>query len=211
MTDDESIRILRRYMPEVAIAPFLDYWKRHVLALRVSRSRNSKYGDYRLPTADQPQHAISVNGTLNRYHFLWVLLHEMAHLDTFERYGRRVRPHGPEWQQAYARVLDEYRHCFPAEMQPLVARYCAVLPLNQRVKQQIERQLTRYDAPGAGPDTVLDEQPVGTTFSLLQHPGQRFRSVEKRRTRWLCECLDDGRPYLIAGSARIQCLEPEVE
>ena len=39
-----NTRILQRYLPEAAIAPFLDYWQRNRLALHISRERSSKLG-----------------------------------------------------------------------------------------------------------------------------------------------------------------------
>lgn len=195
-------RILQRYLPEAAIAPFLDYWQRNRLALHISRERSSKLGDYRLPTPDHPQHAISVNGSLNRYMFLWVLLHEMAHLDTFVSYGRDVSPHGHEWQHAYALQMQAYLQCFPAEAQPLIAQYSRTMPLNRRLKSQIERTLTHYGSTEA-PVDLLDDQPEGTLFRLKRDPGRQFQSIEKRRTRWLCLCLENGKKYLVPGTAEI--------
>lgn len=200
---DANTRILQRYLPESAIAPFLDYWQRNRLALHISRERSSKLGDYRLPTPDHPQHAISVNGSLNRYMFLWVLLHEMAHLDTFMAHGRNVGPHGHEWQRAYALQMQAYLHCFPQEAQPLIIRCSRTLPLNRRLQKQIERMLTNYGAPVDTPVDILDDQPAGTLFRLKRDPGRQFQSIEKRRTRWICLCLDNGKKYLVPGSAEV--------
>lgn len=203
---DANIRILQRYLPEDAVAPFLDYWQRNRLALHISRERSSKLGDYRLPTSDRPQHAISVNGSLSREMFLWVLLHEMAHLDTFVAHGRRVRPHGHEWQQAYARRMAEYAHCFPKEVQSLILQCSQTIPLSRAKTRKIEQMLTSCD-PMAEPVITLDSQPEGTLFRLKGNPRRRFRSVERRRTRWLCDDLDSHRRYLISGTAPIERLD----
>ncbi len=45
-------------------------------------------GDYRNSHAGKG-HRISVNGNLNKYSFLITLLHELAHLFTYERFGHR--------------------------------------------------------------------------------------------------------------------------
>ena len=201
---DANTRILQRYLPEAAIAPFLEYWQLHRLALHISRDRSSKLGDYRLPTPEHPQHAISVNGSLNRYMFLWVLLHEMAHLDTFGAHGRSVSPHGHEWQHAYALQMQAYLHCFPPDAQPLIIKCSRTLPLNRRLTKQIERLLTNYGSTDAVPYPILDEQPVGTVFRLRRDRTRQFQSLEKRRTRWICLCLDNGKKYLVPGGAEVE-------
>lgn len=202
---DANIRILQRYLPETAIEPFLDYWRENHLALHISKERNSKLGDYRLPSPDHPQHAISVNGNLCRELFLWVLLHEMAHLDTFVAYGRRVQPHGHEWQQAYARLMNKYVHCFPTEVQPLILQCSSTIPLRRAWMKEVELRLAACD-PTAQLITILNSQPSGTLFSLRDKPCLRFRAIERRRTRWICVNIDNGRRYLISGSAAIEII-----
>lgn len=204
--ENRNRRILQRYLPEAAIDPFLDYWQRNRLALHISRERSSKLGDYRLPTSDHPQHAISVNGSLNRYMFLWVLLHEMAHLDTFVGHGRRIRPHGHEWQQAYALLMQQYGPCFPVDVQPLIEQCSQSVPLRRNLIRKVEQRLTAADQPD---ETVitLDSMPAGTRFRLKSNPHRRFQSVERRRTRWICDDLDSQRRYLVSGSAAIEPLD----
>ncbi len=53
-------------------------------------------------------HRISVNGNLNVYSFLITLLHELAHLLTFEQHGNRVQSHGREWKNIYGQLLDQF-------------------------------------------------------------------------------------------------------
>lgn len=204
MVNEEAIRkSLRRYLPTDAVQPFWEYMQHYRIAFHITRSRHTKLGDYRLPTPAHSQHAISVNGDLNPAFFLWVLLHEMAHLDTFVRYGRSVRPHGREWQQAYALQLQHYLHCFPQEIQPLIVRYISSLPLSHPRKNDIERQLSLLGIEVGNSFPVLNELTAGSQFALRSHPERRFRAIEKRRTRWLCLCIDDGRKYLISGTAEV--------
>lgn len=204
--DDANTRILQRYLPADAVEPFLAYWRHNRLALHISRERSSKLGDYRLPTPDHPQHAISVNGSLSKEMFLWVLLHEMAHLDTFVAHGRRVRPHGHEWQQAYAALMAEYAHCFPQEARQLILQCSRTIPLRRARIRKIEQLLTSAD-PATEPTITLDSQPAGTLFRLKNNPQRRFRSVERRRTRWLCDDLDSPKRYLVSGTAAIELLD----
>lgn len=203
IADQDSRRVLTRFLPSQAVERFIDYWRLHSLALHISRDRTSKLGDYRCPQPDQPQHKISVNGDLNPYFFLWVLLHEMAHLDTFEAHGRSVKPHGHEWQQAYACQLNFYADCFTPEVQPLIAQYTQHIPLSTTKGKEIESALHRLDRDYNPDDKTLDDLAPGFLFRLKANPQRSFRAIERRRSRWLCLEVESGRKYLVNGSAQV--------
>ncbi len=207
-TAEQYKAILRRYLPAAAVDTLYDFLNSHAVYLHITRQRSSKLGDYRMPQPRHPGHEISVNGDLNPYLFLWVLLHEMAHLNTYLHYGRNPQPHGHEWQQQYALLLNEYNSCFPAEAQPLIARYAAHLPLNRALGRDIERLFAHYNR-GYNPaaDIRLKELPLGSCFYIDQHPGRLFRMEEKRRTRYRCTELNSNRQYLVSGEAPVHPVE----
>ena len=195
---------LAHYLPAGAVEPVYDYLNCNAVHLHITRERTSKLGDYRWLQPRHPYHEISVNGNLNPYRFLMVMLHEMAHLDTWLQYRNSIAPHGHEWQQNYAALLTQYRHCFPAGSHSLLERYVSRIPLNRRTGTAFEQSLKQYD-PGYTPenDLHLDDLPAGTVFALAARPDTRFRSLEKRRTRWLCQHLGNGRQYLVLGTASV--------
>ena len=129
----------------------------------------------------------------------------MAHLDTFLQYQNSVRPHGQEWQRNYAARLQEYRHCFPPDSQPMLDRYVARIPLSRRLGINFEQSLKWGDS-GHMPenDLQLDDLPAGSIFRLVAHPSILFQSIEKRRVRWLCRRVDNGRQYVISGYAPVR-------
>ncbi|MBP3762292.1 MAG: hypothetical protein J6I49_00250 [Bacteroidales bacterium] len=206
MTPAERYRlILCRHLPEGSVEWVYQYLARHRVHLHITRRRRSKLGDYRRPYPGHDFHEISINGDLNRYLFLWVFLHEAAHLETHLLHPL-AQPHGHEWQAGFARLLREHRQAFPPEVQPLLERYTARLPLPRTPGRQIEAALRLHD-PGRSPDApppTLDSLPAGSRFRLATQPGLLFLSVEKRRTRWLCRCLDNGRLYTVRGDAEVQ-------
>lgn len=195
---------LGRYLPTTAVERVFGVLNSHGVDLHITRERHSKLGDYRWPQRGHTHHEISVNGNLGPYMFLAVLLHEMAHLDTRLQYQGRVQPHGHEWQHNYARRLQEYRDCFPPESLDLLDRYVSHIPLVRRMGDAFEQVLRRYN-PDYIPtqETTLDDLPVGTRFSLAAKPDVPFRSLEHRRTRWLCQNLADGKKYLVRGTAPV--------
>lgn len=207
MTNEEQNKaILRRYLPLSAVDPIYDYIVANGVRFHIKRQRTSKLGDYRMPQPHHNYNEISVNGDLPPHFFLLVMLHEMAHLETFKAYGRTVQPHGHEWQQQYRTLLIQYYNegHFPPEVYPLLKKYTARIPLNRAAGNELERRLKEIDNPSEA-DTVLllKDLPEGALFRIKSHPEILFRSVEKRRTRYRCIDTGTGRAYLVSGEAEI--------
>src|SRR5206468_9194087 len=91
-----------------------NYYKVH---LTVARERKSILGDYRHRTHGS-NHRISVNGNLNKFSFLITLLHELAHLLTFEKYSNKVASHGKEWKHIFGQLLATFieHNVFPDDI-----------------------------------------------------------------------------------------------
>src|SRR5690349_6371391 len=108
---------LQDYLPPGTYEPVLEYLRQYHVHLTVARERKSILGDYRHRTHHQ-NHRISVNGNLNKYAFLITLLHELAHLLTFEKFGNRVSAHGREWKTVFGQLLAQFieHNIFPADI-----------------------------------------------------------------------------------------------
>ena len=203
--EEQYRRILSNHLPAAAVDWVYAYVDRHRVHFRITRERQSKLGDYRWPQPTHPGHEISVNGDLNPFFFLWVFLHEAAHLETHLKYPGGVPPHGHEWQEEYRQLLRQHAAAFPADLQPLLARYTRRVPLPHPVQREIEAALRRHD-PGYDPATAaphLDSLQPGAHFALKRRPELLFQALERRRTRWLCRELRSGRQYLVNGSAEV--------
>ena len=202
-TEEKYRRILSNHLPVQAVGMVYDYLNRHRVHFHISRGRTTKLGDYRWPQGNHNYHEMSINGDLNPYLFLWVFLHEAAHLETHLHHDR-VSPHGHEWQSEYAQLIKSHTALFPAEVQPLLVRYTHRVPLNRTLLRQIEAELHRHD-PGYDPGEhiTLDRLPVGSLFRLKTKPDILFESLERRRTRWLCRDTASGRTYTVSATAEI--------
>ena len=202
-TEEKYLRILGNHLPPQAVAPVYDYLNRHRVHFHITRQRTSKLGDYRWPQGEHNYHEISINGDLNPYLFLWVYLHEAAHLETHLNY-RDVPPHGHEWQAEYARLLIGHIPLFPPETHPLLNRLTRRIPLSHPLMRQIEELLHHHD-PDYRPEEhlTLDCLQPGTRFRLKSKPGILFESIERRRTRWLCRDTASGRTYTVSATAEI--------
>lgn len=208
--------VLARYLQEGAIAPVLDFMQQHCVDLHITRSRKSKLGDYRWPQPGYPRHAISVNGNLTPYMFLMVLLHEQAHLLTYETLRLTVKPHGHEWQEHYRSLLRQYAAAglFPPESLALLRRYTARIPLYSPANRELEALLMRYDKQGRllasapeEPRLLLSDLPVGTHFHLTCSPERHFVSREKLRTRFRCMDTTSQLLYMVSGNAPVEIEE----
>lgn len=208
-TQERYRRILANHLPEQTVDWVYGYLDHHRVHFHITRGRATKLGDYRWPREGHDYHEMSINGDLNPYFFLWVFLHEAAHLETHLRY-ERVSPHGHEWQHEYACLITAHASLFPPEVQPLLMRYVKSIPLNRNILRQIETLLRRFDPDYNEEDHItLDslcterKDIVGLRFRLKNRPEVVFECVERRRTRWLCLDTASGRRYTVAGAADI--------
>ena len=226
MSNEEKYRrILSNHLPAEAVEWVYGYLNLHKVHFHITRERMSKLGDYRWPQPERDQrerivskrndhtfHEISVNGDLNRWFFLWVFLHEAAHLETYLKYTSHLSPftshlspspHGHEWQEEYRQLLIAHADLFPPEVQLLLKKYTRRIPLSHPVGKQIEEALHRYDADYDPDRLTLDQLSVGDRFRLKRKPDLLFEALEKRRTRWLCRECASLRQYLVNGSAEV--------
>ena len=109
---------LESYLPPNTYNAVLQYLYQYNVHLTVARERKSIFGDYRHRTHGKT-HRISVNGNLNTYSFLITLLHELAHLLTFEQYGNKVQSHGREWKHIFGQLLHQFiqHKVFPSDIE----------------------------------------------------------------------------------------------
>lgn len=187
---------LQHFLPPGTGPSITAYLHQYKVHLTVARERKSVLGDYRHRTGYR-NHRISVNGNLNPYSFLITLLHELAHLLTFEQHGQRVAAHGKEWKTVYGELLKQYlaHKIFPPDIENELLISLKNPAASSCAEEGLLRVLRKYDTRLTDHPLVEDLQ-EGALFKTKD--GRVFRKGEKLRKRFKCEELKTGKWYLFS-------------
>lgn len=194
------IEVLKNFCPEGTAHLVYDWIVFYRIRFRISKSRNSRFGDYQSPYRSGV-HKISVNHDLNKYAFLITFCHEVAHLVQWEKHRDHVAPHGAEWKHEFRILLLNFigRNVFPPDVEVALDKYIMNPKASSCTDHELYRTLKKYDV---NPVTHLEELPLGSIFSIST--GKLFKKGAKQRTRFLCQCLDDKRMYYVSGIAEVK-------
>ncbi len=175
------------------VEPFLIHYKVH---LTITRSRSTVLGDYRNAHAGKT-HRISVNGNLNPYAFLITLLHELAHLITYVRFGNRVSAHGTEWKAEFAALLTQFLSSsfFPDDVRSQLLKSLKNPAASSCADDALMRVLRKYDLKKEG-FFMVEELMPGDLFLIKN--GRVFRREERLRKRIRAVEVQTGKVYLFS-------------
>jgi predicted SprT family Zn-dependent metalloprotease len=198
---------LQDYLPENTYPEVAEMLNKYKVHLTVTRQRQSVLGDYRHEYLDKA-HRISVNGNLNKYSFLITLLHELAHLFTFENHRNKVPPHGKEWKQHFSSVLKVFlsKNIFPADIEGALQKTLKNPAASSCGDENLLRVLRNYDAKKEG-HFLVEEIASGMVFILKD--GRRFIRGEKIRKRYKCMEIDTKKQYLFSGLYEVKIIDAE--
>src|SRR4051812_28177330 len=168
MSVESIAAVLSKYMPVPAVELCAKWIVQKNIHLKLTRGRASKFGDY-MPLSPGEGHRITVNHDLNKYSFLLTFIHEVAHLETFNKFKRRVDPHGNEWKNEFRVLLKEFveRNIFPADVSAAITSYMQNPAASSCSDINLLRSLRKYDER---PNEVvhLEDVPENTVFQLHQ-------------------------------------------
>jgi hypothetical protein len=195
---------LKNYLPEGSFEDVVHYLLHYKVQLTITRERKSVLGDYRNSHLNK-NHRISVNGNLNSYAFLITLLHELAHLFTFERYGHRVQAHGQEWKNEFGKVLEQFlaKNIFPADIRQTLLKTLQNPAASSCADTALLRVLYKYDKKKEGV-LLIESLPAGALFSIKG--GRVFLKEERVRKRFKCKEIATGKIYLFSPVYEVQAV-----
>lgn len=186
------------FLPPDTFESVANYFQDHTIHLTLTRDRKSVLGDYRNPSRQAPWHRITVNATLQPYSFLITLLHELAHMLVYIRFGHKVQPHGQEWKAQFREMLLPYigKQFFPADIEKALMGYLQNPKASTCTDANLYRALHHYGGGDSG-KVLVESLSAGSEFRTDE--GKVYRILEKRRTRYRCEELGTGKMYLFPG------------
>ncbi len=196
---------LKTYLPEESFEDVVYYLQHYKVHLTITRERKSVLGDYRNSFAGK-NHRISVNGNLNKYSFLITLLHELAHLFTYERFGHRVQAHGMEWKNEFSKILAQFllKKVFPPDINKALLKTLQNPAASSCADVSLLRVLHRYDEKKEG-IVLVEAIEDGKSFTIKG--GKIFRRIERIRKRIKCVEVATGKIYLFSPVYEVEVAE----
>ena len=187
---------LQQFLPPGTGDAVMAYLHQYKVHLTIARERKSILGDYRHRT-HAANHRISVNGNLNQFSFLITLLHEIAHLLTFEQYSNRVQAHGREWKMIFGQLLQQFlqHKVFPEEVEKELLQSLKNPAASSCAEDGLLRVLRKYDTNAAA-TVLVEELPLHGVFRIKD--GRTFRKGEQLRKRFKCTEIKTGKIYLFS-------------
>ena len=203
---EKSRNTLRKHLPELALEPIIDLQEKHGFNLLITNPRTTKFGDYRAPHSKANFHRISVNGDLNPYQFLVTLLHEIAHLITWERHKNRILPHGIEWKKAFSELASPFLvpEIFPPDILTAFSTYLISPTASSCSDDGLHTVMLKYNAK-----TIRTVEMV-SKGDLFGMPPRIFRKGDLMRKRYKCLEVVSNRWYMVHPQAEAHVLPTDV-
>ena len=197
---------LQSYLPQGSFDEVLYYLQHYKVHLTITKSRQSILGDYRHAHADKT-HRISVNGNLNKYAFLITLLHELAHLFTYEQFGHRVMAHGKEWKNEFSKILAKFllKKIFPADIEKALLQTLQNPAASSCGDEKLLRVLHNYDEKKQGIH-LIEQLAEGSLFKIKD--SRIFKKGEQVRKRYKCIEIKTGKMYLFSPVYEVEVITP---
>jgi len=196
-------KTLNPFVQDKALTQVLELLKYDNLTVKVKNERKTRHGDYRqLPNG---RHEITVNSNLNSYRFLITLIHEIAHFEAYNSYGKTIKPHGKEWKYTFQRLMLPFLNptIFPKDLLPLLANHFRNPKASSDTDTKLSLALKLFDEPNN--KTFVFEIPLGTYFKLYN--GKIFKKGNSRVKRIECVEISTGKLYLFNPNAEVELLK----
>ena len=203
---EHPMQALADFLPEGSFQSVIHYIEHFKVHLTITQKRRSVLGDYRHAVMGK-NHRISINGNLNKFEFLITLLHELAHLLTFEKFSNKVEPHGKEWKTIYSTLLIDFvqQQLFPPEIVKALQKSIINPAATANGETELLMVLRKYDQKKREGYFHIADLPVGSVFQT--EDGRIFRKGNKRRKRFACIEIATGHKYSISPISEVRIVK----
>lgn len=198
-----EIDIFYKYIPPASLQEIVKLLDNERVSLLIKKERKTRHGDYRL--MPNGKHQITVNSNLNQYKFLITLVHEIAHLKAYQKYGRQIKPHGREWKITFQRLMLPFirPEIFPKDLISHIAAHFKNPKASSDTDINLALALKAYNP--ASDQVYVQDIRLGEDFKLYN--GRVFKRGEKRRKRIECIEKRTGRVYLFNPLAEVDKID----
>lgn len=192
-----SIRSLEKYLPQNTLQYLKVWFADYHIHIKVTRNRDSKLGDYRkLPDRS---HEITINSTLAPQLFFFVLTHELAHLIAFEKYGRKIAPHGNEWKETFRQMLLQSLTVYEENLRPVIIKFSK----SPKANFMASPDLVKYFHIENQDDKHVFIESL-TKGDLFTYRNEKYLLEGLIKKNYLCKHLTTGRKYSFRPLARVE-------
>jgi hypothetical protein len=188
---------LALFVPEEAFDTVARLMAAYPFRLEI-KSLRSTLGKFQLGKEGET-HCIRMRKGLSKHLFLLVLLHEIAHLYTYEQFGRSAKPHGREWKHIFGSFLKEVLplNAFPPKVADGLVDFIRnpkASMINSRGFYACFEEFSDY--------VVLDKLSDYECFAINNNKYYQKLGVAKKHIR--CRDLQSGKAILARSSAPVK-------
>ena len=190
---------LSKHLSADKIEVILSYLKEHNCVLQFKNPRKSKRGDFRVQNSLK---LITINQDENSFRLLFTLVHEIAHLKTYNDYKHTVKPHGIEWKNNFRLLFAMFSMEEEFSANKLI-HVAAMRELqNPKASSGVSLELEKaFRLADKQESILLNEISIGSHFIFR---GVEYKKEANRRSRALCTNLSNQKKYTINVSASVQ-------
>lgn len=194
MNEEKIHLILQQHIPAAALAYSHALWKNNPFELKITRTRQSKVGDFTSRKGVKYQR-ITLNHDLNPYLFLLTYIHEVAHLHVFLLHSDRLDPHGDVWKGVFKQLMRPllYESVFPTEILHVLRSHMENPKASSFADGDLTKAFRIFDK-NADKFACLSDIPEGSIFRFQR---RFFKKGKLKRTRIVCCEIKSKKNYLI--------------
>lgn len=198
--------ILKKYLPEETVVLISEWIIEFDFKLKITKERKTRLGDYTSPRGDL-NHTITINYNLNKYAFLITLVHEVAHLVTFNEHKNSVNPHGTEWKRNFQKLMQPFLtpDIFPLEVFAALRKYLQNPAASSCSDIHLLRTLKLHDEDNSS--IFLEHLPIHTVF--LYNGSRVFKKGERIRKRYKCVEIKSGTVFLFNPITEVEIFDAQ--